>query len=88
MKEFMMLGIYDARNVETIIVIVSEVKIKTNLVYIDMDTLVSIASEKCRFNLCIRLKKNCYLSESQDLLDLIRTRGGWQVNCLRVEPIP
>lgn len=52
-----MLGIYDARNVETIIVIVSEVKIKTNLVYIDMDTLVSIASEKCRFNLCIRLKK-------------------------------
>ena len=57
MKEFMMLGIYDARNVETIIVIVSEVKIKTNLVYIDMDTLVSIASEKCRFNLCIRLKK-------------------------------
>lgn len=76
MKEFMMLGIYDARNVETIIVIVSEVKIKTNLVYIDMDTLVSIASEKCRFNLCIRLKKNCYLSESQDLLDLIRTRGG------------
>ena len=76
MKEFMMLGIYDAWNVETIIVIVSEVKIKTNLVYIDMDTLVSIASEKCRFNLCIRLKKNCYLSESQDLLDLIRTRGG------------
>ena len=76
MKEFMMLGIYDARNVETIIVIVSEVKIKTNLVYIDMDTLVSIASEKCRFNLCIRLKKNCYMSESQDLLDLIRTRGG------------
>ena len=72
----MMLGIYDARNVETIIVIVSEVKIKTNLVYIDMDTLVSIALEKCRFNLCIRLKKNCYLSESQDLLDLIRTRGG------------
>lgn len=53
----MMLGIYDARNVETIIVIVSEVKIKTNLVYIDMNTLVSIASEKCRFNLCIRLKK-------------------------------
>ena len=76
MKEFMMLGIYDARNVETIIVIVSEVKIKTNLVYVDMNTLVSIASEKCRFNLCIRLKKNCYLSESQDLLDLIRTRGG------------
>ena len=71
-----MLGIYDAWNVETIIVIVSEVKIKTNLVYIDMDTLVSIASEKCRFNLCIRLKKNCCLSESQDLLDLIRTRGG------------
>ena len=42
---------------EKIIVILSKVRIKTNLVYIDIDTLLTILSEKCRFNICILSKK-------------------------------